>query len=111
MTLDQMFKQLIKNTQQRSILKGRDFDITIHDLNTLWEQQSGLCALTGFNMDTQTGSQYKVSIDRIHSNKGYTADNIQLVCRLTNRAKSDMINEDFIRMCTAVANQAKKTLN
>jgi len=107
MTLDQMFKQLIKNTQQRSLLKGREFNITINDLHALWEQQSGLCALTGFNMDTITGSQYKVSIDRIQSNQGYTANNIQLVCRLTNRAKSDMINEDFIRMCTAVANRAQ----
>ena len=105
MTLEKMLELLVKNTQERAIKKSRVCDITYEDLVNLWDNQKGLCALTGYTMSYTIGDMRKVSIDRVDSDKGYTKDNIQLVCRLTNKAKSNMPNDEFIAMCQAVSHR------
>lgn len=45
-----------------------------------------------------------VSIDRIDSNKGYTKDNVQLVCSAINFMKSNLSLNDFIMYCESVIN-------
>jgi hypothetical protein len=44
-----------------------------------------------------------VSIDRIDSTKGYTIDNVQLVCVVLNIAKSNLPQNDYIDWCKKVA--------
>ena len=46
---------------------------------------------------------YNISIDRIDSSKGYTKDNIQLVCASLNNMKMDLKNKHFIQLCKLVA--------
>ena len=43
------------------------------------------------------------SIDRIDSMRGYEADNVQLVCRAANVAKSNLATSEFVALCRAVA--------
>lgn len=105
MTLEKMLELLVKNTRERAIKKSRVCTITYDDLVNLWDNQKGLCALTGYAMSYTIGDMRKVSIDRVDSSKGYTKDNIQLVCRLTNKAKSNMPNDEFIAMCQAVSHR------
>ena len=74
----------------------------------LWEQQEGICAITGLKMLEPVGYvasrvPLKVpktaSIDRIDSNKGYTKGNVQWVCVFANLAKNtfkdELIKETF----------------
>lgn len=42
-----------------------------------------------------------MSIDRIDPNKGYTKDNVQLVCAQVNMMKSDMSLEELYMFCEA----------
>jgi hypothetical protein len=105
-TLEAMLASIPKNTQDRAVLKGRVCTITSDDLPALWHAQKGLCARSGYPMTYTTGDWYKVSIDRIDSAKGYTRDNIQLVCRLANRAKSNIDNAEFIALCQAIASRS-----
>jgi hypothetical protein len=45
-----------------------------------------------------------ISIDRIDSNKGYTKDNIQLVCAYVNIMKSDKSIEELKYFCQCILN-------
>ena len=100
-----MLAHILKNTVERARLRGRTCTITYDDLDALCDNQKGLCALTGYTLSYTTNDPLKVSIDRIDSSKGYTQDNIQLVCRLANRAKSNIDSQAFIDMCRAVAHR------
>jgi hypothetical protein len=43
-----------------------------------------------------------MSIDRIDPTKGYTEDNVQLVCAQVNMMKSDMSLEELYTFCEAI---------
>lgn len=48
-----------------------------------------------------------MSIDRIDPNKGYTKDNVQLVCAQVNMMKSDMSLEELYMFCEAMIKNKK----
>jgi len=94
----------VTNSRKRARKHGFDFNIKLLDLVTLWLDQKGLCALTGTELDTQSGSlddknPRRASVDRIDSGKGYTKDNIRLLCHWANNAKSTYDDDLFITMC------------
>lgn len=64
----------------------------------MYKDQKGQCKLSGETLSLQGKSKYLVSIDRINSNKGYTIDNIQLVTKIVNQAKSNLDDNTFNRM-------------
>jgi hypothetical protein len=105
---DNYLKYLLMECNTRAKQKGWEIEI---DLAWIEQQYvSGVCSKTGIpypqgNID----SPWKPSIDRINSTKGYTKNNCQLVCWAYNRAKSNMTEDAFIRMCKAVVN--RETLN
>jgi len=85
--------------------KRRDCTITLDDLEKLWDDQNGLCALTNWELTKELGKGVvttNASLDRIDSSKSYTKDNVQLVCRAVNVAKSDLSQGDFLNLCRAV---------
>lgn len=43
-----------------------------------------------------------LSVDRIDSTKGYSKENVQLVCMAANQMKNDLSMEEFVEMCEAV---------
>lgn len=85
--------------------RGIEWKLTIDDVDTLFDQQKGLCTYTGLPMSS-TGSQavysakltkdpLTLSIDRRDSSGGYTLDNVVLCCRFVNLAKSEYPDTDF----------------
>lgn len=81
-------------------------ELSIYDLKSLWEKQRGICAITGLPMIlpetsacTNLGPKC-VSIDRIDNSKGYSLENIQLVCYSVNLARnvfSIPVIQDFFK--------------
>jgi hypothetical protein len=53
-------------------------------------------------MTTAPNEYTSVSVERIDSSVGYTAENTILVCNVINRMKSDLPGEVFFDMCRAV---------
>lgn len=49
-----------------------------------------------------------VSIDQIMPSKGYTIDNIQLVCMAVNQLKSDLDMDTILILCSAIVDNAAK---
>ena len=93
------------DAKYRAEQKGIPFTITKEDLQYLWNQQKGLCAISKIPM-TYTLDQGRVytniSIDQIEPSKGYTIDNIQLVCMGVNQIKSDLDMETVLFLCKSI---------
>lgn len=104
-------KQALKGTQRRSKVKNCYTDLTYEYLRYLWDKQNGKCALTGIDM-TYTFYEGRIntnlSVDRIDSTKGYTKDNVQLVCMAVNQMKNDLTYEELLYFCNAVLQKSKK---
>jgi len=70
-------------------------EVTGDFIVSLWHKQNGKCAITNMPMVCESDNIESVSIDRIDSNKGYVHDNIQLVCRWVNLAKSVFLDDQI----------------
>lgn len=68
---------------------------------------NGICAMTGWELSMEY-KQTTASLDRIDSNKGYEVGNLQWVHSMFNMTKGRYPHEDFVKMCIAVAEKAKK---
>jgi len=96
---------LVSNARYRSKKFDREFNLTKEYVKNLREEQNNKCALTGREMTSDPenrGNINMISIDRIHSDRGYTKENIQLVCTFANRMKGSKTNEEFIKLCKDV---------
>lgn len=87
-------------------LRGIRWELTIDDVADLMEIQNYKCALTGWDIEfPKVGHPQKAiaSLDRIDSKKHYSKDNTQLVTRQVNMMKQHYSQEDFVKVCIAVA--------
>lgn len=109
--LEKVLKVRLHDALVRAKKKNLFIDITISDLQKLWNKQDGKCALTKFSMTLVWGNGkkniYNLSVDRIDSSKGYTKDNIQLVCAAANMMKGYMEYNDLINFCEAIIKNNK----
>jgi hypothetical protein len=80
------------------------FSLTVDYLLKLWKKQNGQCFYSGVQMlYTGGGALESVSIDRVDSGKGYTADNVVLCCTYVNRMKNAVSAGKFIWWCDRIA--------
>lgn len=95
----------------KSHAKARNINIniTISEAAQLFEKQDRKCALTGWNITLpSTTKEYRqavctASLDRIDSSKDYTIDNVQWVHKYINLMKSNLSQDEFIKICKAVS--------
>ena len=85
------------------------FEITLEDVLKIYEIQKGSCALTNieFSLDRlgrKSKNPFAPSLDRIDSDKGYTKENIRLVCVIVNLALNNFGDNAFDKMCRAYIN-------
>lgn len=87
------------------------FDITKDYVYELWQKQNGKCAISGIDMTFEFNKgriATNVSIDQINPKKGYTTDNIQLVCMAVNQMKSDFDTDTLLMFCENILQNAAK---
>ncbi len=92
-------KQLCGSMKSRAIKKGLSFNITPELVHALIAVQNNKCAVTKTPFDFSASEKYArnplaPSIDRKDNNKGYTFDNIQVVCAWFNLLKNEWSDED-----------------
>lgn len=84
--------------QQATRRKIKDHEINVDFLIEMYNKQNGLCSVSKIKM-THIAGKGKVitnaSIDRIDSSKGYTKENVRLVCLGINLLKMDATEEEF----------------
>lgn len=99
------YKELLRRTKQRA---NRTNNLDLPFIKEMWERQNGKCCILGHDLVLpQYNSKVKnhntlASIDRIDSKKGYTKDNVRIVCASINYAKNrfdDYHLFEFIGLC------------
>lgn len=94
--------------QKGDISRGYQWDLTIEDIWQMYEDQEGVCSLSGVPIGwAEKGLTATASIDRIDSSEGYIKGNVQLVHKDVNFMKQQFDQEYFISMCKAVADKVK----
>jgi hypothetical protein len=87
--------------------KGRNdagiFDITQKDIEDQYEKQDGLCYYSGIKMNFDK-NDWKMSIERLDTNKGYIKDNIVLCCLELN-SKNQWSDNRIREMIQIIDNQ------
>lgn len=106
-SLNRLYRQAKRNALRRDI----PFDLTEADLQKLYEEGGGRCAISGimFNKTVKVGRcrPYAPSIDRIESGKGYSFDNCRLVCVAVNLAIGDFGLEVLEHVAIGMFDHAK----
>ena len=106
------FRYFARNTKSRcKEHSNKTLDLTLTDLNELWEAQAGICPLTGWKLILPRGvggfssndRLYHASLDRIDSAQGYVRGNVRFVSYMANICKNIFSDEEMIRFCKAVA--------
>ena len=98
------FRFLFKNLKNACRTKNLDNDFDVKFLKTLWESQKGICPYTGIQMilpySSSTASCVHsleaASLDRIDSDKGYTKENVEFICRFVNLGKNKYPKEEVV---------------
>ncbi|ARF12683.1 hypothetical protein Klosneuvirus_16_2 [Klosneuvirus KNV1] len=107
--INRLYLDIVHNAKRRA--KNIPVEISVDDLRDLYKKQDGKCAYTGKQLtairyavrnDQHIMNKWNVSVDRIDSNKGYTTDNIQMVCAIINRMKTDLREEEFLSLCNDI---------
>lgn len=105
-----VFGNILRNCKRKT--KTIKCDISIIELNDLWNKQEGKCALTGLPLYLHSKSiKCTASLDRINSSGNYTKDNIQWVHKIVNRMKWDMDQKDFLNWCKLIYKYGEKNVN
>jgi hypothetical protein len=113
-TMGGYVSQWTSDIKQRSIKRGWDFDVDVNFIRELFAKQEGKCALTKipFNFNHVKNKKYErdpfcMSLDRVNPNKGYTKDNVRLVCMIVNLALNNFGDNAFAKMCEEFVSNKK----
>lgn len=88
--------------------------ITLDDLFTLWDRQDGRCAVSGIEFHDEAYPKALVkrpfapSLDRINPDKGYTPDNVRLVCVSANFARNQWNDNVLRRLAHGIVETERK---
>ena len=103
-----LWQNLVNNAKKRNI----EVHITKEYIEILYKEQKGLCAVTNLPMEFSAAKEGKnsfaVSVDRIDSSKGYTEENVRLVCARVNLLKMELEDEQLKFWCMAILNGDEK---
>ena len=88
-------KRVVLSARQRAKKKGLDFDLHPEDVKF-----PACCPVFGVALSggTQQSHENSPSLDRVDSSKGYTTDNIAIICHRANFVKSNGTAEEHLKI-------------
>lgn len=86
----------LSNVKRGARKRNIPCEVTLEDLDSIWEAQEGRCVYTGRKL-TLNGD-CTASLDRIDSSRGYLKENVQFLHKNVNIAKWAMSEENFFSM-------------
>jgi len=87
--------KFLSNVARGARRRGITCQLSIKELDDLWEKQDGRCAYT--NRELTLTSEGTASLDRIDSSIGYKLDNVQFVHKTVNVMKWALPEEEFFK--------------
>lgn len=98
-------RNIFNSNKGGAIRRGIHYDLTIDLLEAFFIIQDWKCAVTNipFDFSTMQGMRpFGPAIDRKDSSRGYTADNIQIVCNIYNYGKNKFTHQDVVDFAIAL---------
>ena len=89
-------------TKRSAKYRGKSFNLTLKQIQSLWDKQKGICYYSGVEMTTETNNPNKLTIDRMDSTKGYELDNVALCTYRVNLMKREMTITEFKDIITTL---------
>lgn len=108
-SLEMKLANIVRGTKHRSKKNSVEYSISKEFVIDLFNKQDGKCSKTGIkfelnNCDQSGGkSPWSPSIDRKDPNKGYTKDNVQLVCLMYNLCKGVWTDNEVKKFVRSIA--------
>ena len=65
----------------RGRLEAGQFDLSLSDLQALYDLQAGRCAYSGIPLKASGIGDWQVSVERLDNKRGYVRDNVVLICQ------------------------------
>ena len=96
------FTYFLHTAKARSLKKNLPCDLTYEILQEIFSRQEGKCYYTGMPLTFQGGNN-SISLDRLDSSRGYTADNVVFTLWVINRMKNDSSFGFFLKVCRTIA--------
>lgn len=106
-TVEGYMRIRLSKTKYRAKISNIKFDLTFEYMLDLWNNQNGLCALTGTPMTVKAGLGHlptTASTDKICSNGGYTVGNVRFICQAVNMMRQNFTDKEFVDWCKLVLN-------
>lgn len=94
------WKELIRSANVHA--GRREVDGLYKDFWPTVVNQQWKCYITNLDMVDTDGSPYKISMDRIDSNKSYKPNNVAFCCARVNVLKGNLLNNELIAMCKQI---------
>lgn len=104
------FDGFFQNRHTKLLSRNKKFGysgtpITKEELKQLYNDQKGMCAITGVPMYATTKeTDLSASPDRIDCDKGYELGNVRLICSRVNMMRMDLPDHELAWWCRAVVN-------
>jgi hypothetical protein len=102
------FLRTVRSARKRAAKKGWEFEIRKAEADALWRRCGGRCEVTGLEfhveqMETEFQRRpYAPSLDRRDNAKGYTVDNVRVVCVAVNLAMNQWGEAVLLRIAAAL---------
>jgi len=101
------FRYFRNNAKAR---KTHEYNLDLPYLKTLWEEQDGVCPLTGWQLKLPIGTKGyteimpdNASLDRADSELGYIKGNVRFIALIANYAKHTWGDSELIEFAHAVS--------
>ncbi len=94
-------RELLGEIRNRARNAGTEFDLTLEQFRTMYDGSVTACPVLGIPLvygESGRFSDGSASIDRIDSNFGYIADNVEIISQRANRIKSDGTIEEHLKV-------------
>lgn len=92
---DRLLSRRLATTIQTAKRKKLEVTIDLDFIKDLLVKQDHKCYISKIPLSLESNSPYSISFDRIDSSKGYTKDNVGLVVKFINVAKSNYSLTEF----------------
>lgn len=105
-------RDLVRHARFRAHKKGLDFDLMNHISELQARIDAGECEISGLPFNLGGGRTWdSPSIDRIDPTKGYTLNNVRVVCHAVNSAMGDWGEARMLQIARAIMNRRREASN
>lgn len=102
----------LQGARERAKQAGVPCTLTADDMRRLYERSNGCCEISGIPFDLSAGKNgwkqpWRMSLDRIVPELGYTPENCRLVCNAVNAAMGAWGADVLVRIAHAIVEKTR----